>query len=123
MRRTVTPRDQGVSLIEMVIAVLVLSIGIVAAFQSLGQSRAVIGGELPRLLAQTVALNRAEELKLLGLPAARSLPNRVRMGPFEWDIAITEAATEAGFVETTVRATSPGQPGAMFVVYIIPREP
>jgi general secretion pathway protein I len=76
---------------------------------------------MPRLLAQTVALNRVEELKLLGMAAARSLPDRVRMGPFDWDLSVTEAATEAGFVEATVRATSPGQPGATFVVYVTPR--
>ncbi len=57
---------------------------------------------------------------MLGMAAARALPDRVRMGPFDWDVAVTEAATEAGFVEATVRATSPGQPGAVFVVYVTP---
>lgn len=112
--------EDGISLIEMVIAVLVLSIGIVAGFQSLGQSRLVIGGALPRLLAQTVALNRAEELRLLGMAAGRGLPATVRMGPFDWRLSVTETATEGGFVQATVRASAEGQPGAIYVVYARP---
>jgi len=122
MRNGVKPGDSGISLIEMVIAVLVLSIGIVAGFQSLGQSRVVIGGELPRLLAQSAALNRAEELQMLGAIAGRGLPRQVQQGPFRWNIAVQEEATEGGFVQATIRATAPGQPGAVFVVFV-PAEP
>ena len=111
-------QDAGISLIEMVIAVLILSVGVIAGFRSLGQSQRAIGAELPRLLAQTVALNRAEELKLLGADAGRSLPSSVTMGPFDWAVAVDEAATQGGFVEATVRVSAEGHPGAMVVVYV-----
>ncbi len=111
-------RDAGISLIEMVIAVLILSVGVIAGFRSLGQSQRAIGMELPRLLAQTVALNRAEELKLLGAEAGRSLPDLVTMGPFDWVVAVDEAPTQGGFVEATVRVSAEGQPGAILVAYV-----
>ena len=117
MQQQLTPTDAGISLIEVLIAVLVLSIGVAAGYQTLGQSRKVIGEELPRLLAQTVALNRAEELQLLGR-AGRALPRPITPGPVEWTIEVTEKATEGGFVEAVVRATAPDQPGGRYVVYV-----
>jgi len=110
--------EAGISLVEMVIAVLILSIGVIAGFRSLSQSQRAIGAELPRLLAQTVALNRAEELKLTGAEAGRALPGFVTMGPFDWAVAVDEAPTEGGFVEATVKVSAEGQPGAILVVYI-----
>ena len=115
-------KDTGISLIEVLIAVLVLSIGVVAGYRTLGQSRKIIGEELPRLMAQTAALNRAEELKLLGISAARGLPAEVQQGPFIWGFEITQKPTEGGFIEASVRAFAPGQPGARYVVYA-PVEP
>jgi len=114
--------DAGISLIEMVVAVLVLSIGVIAGFQSLGQSRIGIGGEVPRLLAQSVALNRAEELLMLGAAAGSGLPRRVQMGGIEWQVNVEQAATESGFTEASIHVAAPGQPGAIYVVYA-PVEP
>lgn len=114
--------DGGISLIEMVVAVLVLSIGVIAGFQSLGQARVVIGGELPRLLAQQVALNRAEELQIMGATAGGGLPGTVMMGGIGWQVDVTQSATEGGFVEARVKVSAPDQPGAIYVVYA-PVEP
>lgn len=121
--RPMTPRkDAGISLIEMVVAVLVLSIGVIAGFQSLGQARIGIGGEVPRLLAHSVALNRAEELLMLGAAAGGGLPRSVLMGGIEWQVDVDQAATEGGFTEARIRVSAPDQPGAVYVVYA-PSEP
>ena len=122
MRRRVNPpqfpdREAGISLIEMVVAVLVLSIGVIAGFQSLTQSQKGIGGELPRLLAQNVALNRAEELQLLGAAVGASLPKSVVMGGLVWQVDVEQAQTEAMFVEARISVSAPDQPGAVYVVY------
>ena len=118
MRPDLSRADAGVSLIEILIAVLILSIGVIASFQSLGQARIAIGGELPRLLARTAALNRAEELQLIGANAGRALPGVVRVGPYDWTLEVDEAPTQGGFVEATIRATATGEPGAVFVTYV-----
>ena len=110
-------RDAGISLIEIVVAVLVLSIGVIAGFQTLGQSQVVIGGEVPRILANTVALNRAAEFQMLGAGAAGGLPQEVVMGDIAWQIEVVQKPTEGGFVEATIRAFADDQPGAVYVVY------
>ena len=115
-------KDAGISLIEIVVAVLVLSIGVIAGFKTLSQSQVVIGGEVPRILASTVALNRAAEFQLLGVGAAGTLPDEVVMGGIAWRVAVEQVPTEGGFVEATIRAFAPDQPGAVYVVYA-PVEP
>jgi len=122
-RKLKTSADAGISLIELVVAVLVLSIGVIAGFQSLGQSRLVIGGELPRLLAHNIALNRAAEMQILGAAAGGGLPGRVLAGGIEWQVSVEQAATEGGFVEARIRVTAPDQPGAVYTVYAPPEPP
>lgn len=122
-RRVTRAGEAGISLIEMVVAVLVLSIGVIAGFQSLGQARRAIGEELPRLLAHQVALNRAAELQMLGAAVAGGLPDRVTMGGVDWQIAVAQTPTRGGFVEARVQVWAPGQPGAVYVVYAPPEPP
>ncbi|SHL20216.1 general secretion pathway protein I [Roseovarius marisflavi] len=119
----IKPHDgtRGVTLLELVIAVFVLSIGTIAALRSADQAGRVLGGEAARVMAMQVALNRAEELRLLGAVGARSLSNRVVYGPYNWQVAVSEEATRAGFTEATITARSPDQPGGRVVV-IAPTE-
>lgn len=110
--------NRGLSLIELVIAILVLSIGILSAFSSLDQAALQIGGETARVLAVTAARNRAEELALLGASGGRALDDQVTLGPFTWAIEVDETPTSVGLVEATIRLTSPDHPGAILVAYI-----
>jgi len=110
---------RGLTLIELLIAILILSIGSVAALRTMGQAREVVGGELPRLMAQTAALNRAEAIQMLGLPAARGLPSSVTMGPETIRLTLDTAPTESGFVEVAISAKSSSGPGAHVVVYTL----
>ena len=112
---------RGVTLLELVIAVFVLSIGTIAALRSADQAGRVLGGEAARVMAMQVALNRAEELRLLGAVGARSLNNRVPYGPYTWQVAVSEKTTRAGFTEATITSRSPDQPGGRVVV-IAPTE-
>lgn len=109
-------RHRGVSLLEVVIAVFVLSIGTIAALRSVEHASRTLGGEAARVMALQVALNRAEEYRLLGARAASSLDRRVAYGPFQWDLEISEETTRAGFTEATILARSSGQPGGRIVV-------
>ncbi len=107
---------KGVTLLELVIAIFVLSIGTIAALRSVDHAQRNIGGASARIFAAQVALNRAEEIKLFGMLKARALPADVDYGPYSWRLSVDEEETRAGFVEATVTVRSAGQPGSQIVV-------
>ena len=109
--------DRGITLLELMIAILVLSIGTLACFRTLDQSRREIGGEMQRHLAQTVAANRAAETRIYGLARGGSLPKSVRQGPYDWPIETERKATEGGLYEVRLIVTSVDGPGAQLVTY------
>lgn len=113
-------RVRGFTLIELAVAVAILAIGTMAAYRSFDQAQRGIGGQLGRALAAEVALNRAAELRLGGMAAGRSLPDRVTEGGTGFRVAVDEAATEGGLVEATIRVTAEGGPGARLVVTVAP---
>jgi general secretion pathway protein I len=114
MRRQLKP-DQGLTLVELAVAVLILAIGSIAAIRATDQSRIAIGGAQTRMLAQIAARNRAEELKLLG-PYAQ-LPPTVFLGGQSFDLKQDNTTTAGQFVKSTV--TAKGQRGgAQYVVFV-----
>lgn len=111
------PGECGVTLVELVIAILVLSLGTVATFRAIDQSRRVTGDATVRFLALQVALNHSEDLRVLSPEAAARLPAAVAMGGHDWRLAESEQITAAGFAEITVNVTAEGLPGAQLVAY------
>ena len=121
---TPTPETQcrangtrGVTLLELVIAVFVLSIGTLAALRSVDHAQTTLGTEIPRMFATQVALNRAEELRLFGSDKGRTLPNTVTFGPYDWQIKMIYKPAGPGNVEVEILAQSQGQPGGRIVVF------
>jgi len=109
--------------LELVVAVLVLAIGSLAALQAVDQSRRSIGGAMPRLLAQVVAQNRAEELRLVGLhgpSGGLNLPSQLQMGPYNYQLTVTTKTTASGIIEAKIRAVSSEGPGALLVTFLPP---
>ncbi|WP_397544518.1 prepilin-type N-terminal cleavage/methylation domain-containing protein [Roseovarius salis] len=123
MRRAPPPdraRARGFSLVELVVAVVILAIATLAALRSFDQAQRGIGQQLARGLAHQVALNRAEELRLNGLSAGRGLPDSVEMGRRNWTVTLDEAATQGALVEVTIRVSAQGTPGSRLVVFVPP---
>lgn len=114
-------RERGFTLIELLVAVAILAIGSMAAFRAFDAAQRGVGGQIPRTLATEVALNRAAELRLMGIDAGRDLPSRVTMGRQSWRIDLSEAATSGGLVEVAIAVTAPDTPGARVVVFV-PRD-
>ena len=110
-------RERGMTLIELVVAILVLSLGSLAALRAADQSALAITGAQERLLAQIAVLNRAEELRILGA-AAGSLPGTVEQGGQRFTLGQTQEATAGGLMKTTLTARGPGGAGALLVVYL-----
>lgn len=118
--RLTPPRGQrGLTLLELVIAILVLSLGSLAALRATDQSRRAIGGEEPRLLARIAARNRAEELQLFG-GQGPALPGDVALMGRSIAIDTQTAATTGGLIRATVTARADSGEGAVLTVYLRP---
>ncbi len=109
-------KEQGLTLLELVIAVLVLSIGTIAALRAMDQSRVAIGGAQDRMLTALAATNRAEEIRLLG--AGGSLPQVVELGGQAIQLSTERAPTAGGLIRVDVTAKSPRGPQSRRVVFV-----
>ncbi|WP_170125471.1 prepilin-type N-terminal cleavage/methylation domain-containing protein [Jannaschia seohaensis] len=119
-RRQRLGSDAGLTLLELAVAVLILSLASLAALRAADQARLSIGGAQERTLAQLAADNRAE---ILGLPGAGALPDRVRLGGRDILLEVTRLPTAGGLIEATVTARIPGGAGAQAVAYLLPGLP
>lgn len=111
---------RGLTLLELVIAVAVLSIGTLAALRATDQSRLALAGAPPRLLAQVVAQNRAEELQLYGTAAGRGLPATVQMGGQSFAIEVVFTPTAAGLSQARITARAQSGEGAVLIAVLPP---
>lgn len=115
MRRRLTQRarreqgERGLTLLELAVAVLVLSVGTMAALGAADQSRLAIGQAEARLMARLAAQNRAQELRLPGVVLAPE----VEMGRQRITLSTQSLATEGGLTEVTITAQSTAGPGAV----------
>lgn len=115
-QRDGSQRDRGLTLLELVVAVLVLSLGSIAALRAVDQSRIAIGGAEPRALAQIVARNRAQELRLFGGRA--DLPRQVEMGGRVFRVSVQRARTAGGLIRASITVRAVGGPGAHLVAFV-----
>lgn len=109
-------RDAGLTLVELAVAILVLSVGTLAATRAGDGGIRALGGAMPRLMAAIAAENRAEELRAFG-PAA-VLPGTVPMGGRAVTLSVTREATAGGVVRATVTARAASGEGAVLVAFL-----
>ncbi|WP_167853572.1 prepilin-type N-terminal cleavage/methylation domain-containing protein [Roseovarius aestuariivivens] len=111
-------RSRGLSLLELVVAILVLSIGSIAALRATDQSRVSIGGLPSRVVSGLVARNRIQEARLYGPARLGVLPEEVRMAGQVYRITHDTETTAGGLVRIVVVARGPDGVGAQFVTYL-----
>lgn len=109
---------QGMTLLELAVAVLVLSIGTLAAVRGTDQARLEIGSAPERILAGIVARNRAAELRLYGLGGV--LPGEVDMGGHSFAVTQQGEITASGLLRVEITVRRPGGAGAVLVSYLPP---
>ncbi len=91
-------RDTGLSLVELMVAVVVLSIAVIGLFRVFDQGALAAGSDRDRLLAGLIARNRAEELQL----GMTDLPDTALLAGRVWDISIHTEATTGGFARSEI---------------------
>jgi general secretion pathway protein I len=109
--------------LELVVAVLVLSLGSLAAVRAADQSRLSIGGMQTRVLAQIVARNRVQEMQLFGATASASLPAQVQMGGRSFVVEVARTPTAGGLTRAEITVRGEDGPGAFLVAYVLPTGP
>lgn len=114
-------RDRGLTLLELVVAVMVLAIGSIAALSAMDHARTAIAGGAERTLATLAATNRTQELRLQDTGA--SLAEKVTLGGRSFTLTTRTEATAGGLQRVEVRAAAQGGPGAVRVVYLAPVVP
>lgn len=115
-RRVRAPR--GLTLLELVVAVAVLAIGTLAVLRATDQSGRALGGTEARLLAQLVAENRAEELRLYGSARGSTLPGRVAMGGRDFTVTVDFAQTAANLTQARITARATSGEGALLLAIL-----
>ncbi|MFK7940742.1 MAG: type II secretion system minor pseudopilin GspI [Roseovarius sp.] len=118
--RTTHRGTLGLTLLELVVAVMILSVGSIAALRATDQSRVAIGGMPSRVLAQIVARNRVQELQLYGAVAAGSLPGEVEMGGRRFQVSVDTTTTAGGLARAAITVRGPDGPGTYLVAYVTP---
>ena len=119
MPRSLRPPPRGLTLIELMVAVTILSLGIMALLRVTDGSQRAIAGQEARILAHHAALNRAAELRLAPDSQARAaLPGEVANGRHQWRVAREERETRAGLIEITLRLSAPDLTGARLVLFL-----
>ncbi len=117
-RRTSPAGTAGFTLLEVLVALLLLSLAMVALVRSVGQEAGALGQQRDATLAQWVAANQLAEVRLRRqLPDSGQAQGRARMGDRDWRWQLDARATDVpGLVQVEVRVYAdqgdPGQPAA-----------
>jgi general secretion pathway protein I len=108
-------RDAGISLVELIVAVLVLSIAVIGLFRVFDATARNTAGLRDRALALIVAENRAAELQL----GQTDLPDQLPLAGALWQVSIRQTTTSGGFAETHITVTpAQGGPAAHLITYV-----
>lgn len=109
-------RSRGFSLIEVLCAVIILSIALVAGFQILDRQAQIGAGLEQRVFAHWVAENALAELRAGLIPAASQ-----RMGATDWQLRLRQGPGPEGLIRYEVTVLGPVQRRA--VLYLQPAPP
>ncbi|MEO0385960.1 MAG: type II secretion system minor pseudopilin GspI [Pseudomonadota bacterium] len=106
---------RGITLIEVLCAVLVLGIAVTAVFRTLEAQTRSTGAMADRVFAHWVAENVIAETRLSG-----RFPDTAdaQLGGVSWDIAVTAAEASFGLLRVEVEVTAPDRPGARLVAFL-----
>ena len=111
---SIARQNAGFSLIEIVVAVLVLSVAVIGLFRVFDTNTQNAAGQRDRALAMIVAQNRAQSIAL----GVRDLPASVRLGRKDWVVQTSSKATLGGFVEIDIHVSpSSGGSGVLLTTY------
>ncbi len=114
-------RARGFTLVEVVVAVAMLAVAVLAVLRTADQMVRTVEGVRSRTFAHWAAMNRAEELRMFGSAALGNGAGPETIGGIEWAVSEESSPAPLGLVRVEIHATAADQPGAMFVTWL-PRQ-
>ena len=118
-RMTVRTRQRGVTLVEVLVAVTVLAIALIAIFRTLDAQTRNTAALADRMFAHWVALNSMEEMRLEGLPQAHGA-EETKLGGIVWTVTVRSEPASYGLTRVEVSSAAEGRPGAVLVGFLPP---
>ena len=119
-RYLASKRERGITLVEVLAAVAVLAIALVAIFRAVDSQIRNTAALADRMFAHWAALNSMEEAQLAGAADTRATEATTELGGVVWTITIDREPAPYGLTRLEVAATSEGRPGAVLVGYLPP---
>ena len=125
LARELTPRasERGLSLLEVLAAVVVLAIALIAIFRALDSQTRNTAALAERMFAHWAALNVLEEARLNGPPEESETETTAELGGIEWKLTIRRGPMPRGMIRLDVAATAEGRAGAVLVGFLPPEDP
>ncbi|MCK7592779.1 type II secretion system minor pseudopilin GspI [Pseudomarimonas salicorniae] len=113
--KSLARRSRGFTLLEVLVALLLLSLAMVALVRSVGQEASALGQQREATLAQWVAANRLAELRLArDLPRSGQAQGRSRLGGRDWRWQLDARATDTpGLLQVELRVYDEGADAAL----------
>ena len=109
-------QDRGISLVELIVAVLILSIGTVGALRSLDRSAKAVAGNADRAIAALVAANEVEAVRAFGPNVPR--PGLQRMAGKSYRVFRDVAPASDGAIRIRVRVEGPRNVSVLRVITV-----
>jgi len=104
--------ERGITLIEVLIALVVLSIALIGAFRLISYQTQSAEAAQERLIAHWVAENHLAELTLSGPPLKARDETKRLMGGTGWTVQVKTDPVEDGFA-VEVKVSADGKAGAL----------
>lgn len=117
------PRQRGFTLLEVLIAVAIVGLGMIAVFAQLNQSLLSAAFLRERTLAHWVAVDRLTELRLAGeFPPVGERSDDIEFGPHRWRYTVRVSETPGANLRrvdvSVALRESPERPAATLVGFL-----
>lgn len=112
-RKRAAPGDAGLTLIELIMAVLILSLATLAGMRAVDGARRAVAGEATRALALHVAQNRAARIRIEGAAGAGAMATEATMAGRVWRIETQPRNAPEGLVSYRLHVMAADGAGAV----------